>query len=279
MRRLVWLASYPKSGNTWFRAFLRALFSGSVTLNALGFEHSGRRRDYDELLGIETAYLHDHELELLRPEVYRAKARECPHPALVVKTHEGYRKLGDGGCLFPPECTRGVVYLARNPLDVAVSYAFHLEEGDFDQAIAKMGSQQSWGMARDRYSHQTSQLLPDWSTHVSGWLDNHELPVHLVRYEALLAQPEATFAEALAFLGLEYSPEQVSQAVELSSFERLREQEQRQGFWEKMRVGVEFFRRGQAGQWRQHLSPEQRDRVLSQHHNVMARLGYLPEGD
>ncbi|MCA9791352.1 MAG: sulfotransferase domain-containing protein [Candidatus Eremiobacteraeota bacterium] len=278
MRRLVWLASYPKSGNTWFRAFLRAFLSGSVDVNQLGFDHSGRRRDLDEMLAIETAYLLDHELERLRPDVYRARAAECEQPALFVKTHEGFRRLEDGRALFVPECTRGVVYLVRNPLDVVVSYAFHLEQGDFDQAIAKLAVGQTWGWVRDRYSHQIGQLVPDWSSHVVGWLDNAELPVHLVRYEALLETPEATFSQALDFLGLHHTPEQVARAVELSSFQRLRQQEQQQGFWEKMRLGVNFFRRGQAGDWRRHLSREQVERVVAQHQKVMARLGYLPKG-
>lgn len=279
MSRIVWLASYPKSGNTWFRALLANLDrerSDPVSIEALGAPNAAGRAAFDRAAGIDSADLTAAEADRLRPQVYwRLAATARGAEPVFLKIHDAFLAPGDGAPLVPTEASRGAIYLVRNPLDVCISFAHH-SGWTFDTAIARMADG-DYAMARrrDRLDHQLRQHLSSWSGHVRSWLDNGRMPVHLVRYEDLQAQPVATLAAAIAFAGLERSRAEVERAVEWSRFDRLQAQERSGGFSEKPMRMPGFFRSGRAGGWKEELTAAQVDRIRGDHAAVMRRLGYL----
>ena len=128
---MVWLASYPKSGNTWFRVFLNNLFSDSplaVHINDLTLTTiSSNRSIIDSYLGLHSSELTAEEIDNLRPQVYERFSEE-QEGAAYVKTHEAWTLNSRGNPIFTEEITKGVVYIIRNPLDIAISYSFHNNE-------------------------------------------------------------------------------------------------------------------------------------------------------
>jgi aryl sulfotransferase len=278
MSKIVWLASYPKSGNTWTRAFFASLLhehDGAVDINRLrtGMIASSRER-FDEATGIEASDLTHAEIEELRPAVYRYLAEEA-RATMLVKVHDAYTDTPVGEPLFPAEVSHGVIYILRNPLDVAVSFAAHLRI-TIDQMIVRMGQPDFAFAARSNHlHHQLRQWLLSWSTHVVSWVDQQAIPVHILRYEDLHTDPQTHFAAAARFAGIPDDPESVAQAIELSRFEKLQAQEQKHGFNERPPGMPAFFRRGRAGGWRDELSEEQVARIMSDHADVMRRFGYL----
>jgi hypothetical protein len=107
------------------------------------------------------------------------------------------------------------------------------------------------------------------------------VPVHLVRYEDLAADPARVFSAAMAFADRDATEADVVRAVEFARFERLQAQERAQGFreWRPREAGGAFFRRGQAGGWRGELSAEQARRIETAHGPMMRRLGYALSAD
>lgn len=282
---VVWLVSYPKSGNTWLRAlltnYLRSPHAregvGPASINALVGGPSIIRRDVvDELLGFDSAALTPGELHACLPRVHELLAGELPSPAFV-KSHYAYRQLADGTPIFPPAATAGVVCIVRNPLDVAVSYAHHAQTSP-DRIIDWMNDPAATSEGRRSRGIHTflSQPIGTWSGHVSGWLDQRRLAVHLVRYEELLADPEAAFGAVVRFAGLDFDAERLARAVGHSTFARLRDQEAASGFREKQPTAPDFFRAGEAGAWRTSLDRGQVRKLLAVHGPVMERLGYRP---
>ena len=282
---VVWLVSYPKSGNTWLRAlltnYLRSPHAregvGPASINALVGGPSIIRRDVvDELLGFDSAALTPGELHACLPRVHALLAGELPSPAFV-KSHYAYRQLADGTPIFPPAATAGVVCIVRNPLDVAVSWAHHAQTSP-DRIIDWMNDPAATSEGRRSRGIHTflSQPIGTWSGHVSGWLDQRRLAVHLVRYEELLADPEAAFGAVVRFAGLDFDAERLARAVGHSTFARLRDQEAASGFREKQPTAPDFFRAGKAGAWRTSLDRGQVRKLLAVHGPVMERLGYLP---
>ena len=126
--RIYWLASYPKSGNTWLRALLtnyRRDGHEPATLDELeGGGTACLREVFDDCAGLESANLTLRQIEHYRPCVYEQLAAESEQP-LFLKIHDAYTYNADGRPIFPPRATSGVIYLIRNPLDVALSYAHH----------------------------------------------------------------------------------------------------------------------------------------------------------
>lgn len=277
MGQIIWLASYPKSGNTWFRVFLTNLLGDRdvpARINDLhGTSHAGSRDHFDAVLGIEASDLTPDEIDRLRPEVYADMAVQSREP-LFMKVHDTFGKAGDTP-LFPGNVTRGAVYIIRNPLDVAVSFAHH-NGTNYDDSIRSMAQQDYTLCGGTGMLHrQLRQKLDTWSRHVESWTGQAVFPVCVLRYEDMCRTPLASFSQAVAFMGLPHTRRQVETAIAFSRFEELQRQETEEGFREKhCRSGL-FFRKGAAGAWQTELNKTQVRRIKTDHGRIMARFGYL----
>lgn len=276
-KKIVWLASYPKSGNTWFRAFLTALFNpgiDSIDINNLyQTTIASSRQLFDEMTGIASADLQQEEIDRLRPAVYRQNALESDE-ILYHKVHDAWTILPSGEPMFPADITKTVLYFIRNPLDVAVSFANHLNTG-IDKTIAIMHNPSYTFCGRnDRLYNQLRQRLLTWSGHVKSWVDDSGFPVLVMRYEDMKANPVETFARAVAYLGLSYSLSEIEAALDRASFARLKQQEEEKGFSEKSAGSASFFRKGVVGDWRNVLTRGQVNRIVEGNSEMMERFGY-----
>jgi hypothetical protein len=280
MGHLVWLASYPKSGNTWFRVLLSNLTSeddAPVGIDRLSTGAIASAREvFDEYVGVPSSDLTQDEIDALRPAVYRAIAAgpgDSYH-----KVHDALVRAGAGRePIIPVDDSSGAVYLVRNPLDVAVSYAHHAAV-EPDRVIEWMNDPtHCFAGSRSRIEGQLRQRMLTWHGHVESWLDQDDVPVHLVRYEDLASDPHATFSGAARFLGLADDPDRIARAVSNSSFEGLQRQEQASGFAERPATTSSFFRRGVVGSWRSDLNDRQVALLIDHHGPMMTRLGYLDD--
>jgi hypothetical protein len=280
MKRIVWLASYPKSGNTWFRAFLANFLRDGdrpVNINHLGIWTASERWSFDEALGYDSSDLSFDEIDALRPEVYLHQARAAAE-TLFLKVHDAYTFLPDGRPLFPPEATLAALCFIRNPLDVCVSFAHHGGHEDYDRMIRRMGN--AAYCSCDAVNFEVNQLrmkFSTWSQHAVGWADAPGQRVLVIRYEDMKLRPEETFGAAIRFVGLPDDPVRLKKAIEFSRFDELRAQEEKDGFGEKMAEAKAFFRKGEIGSWRSVLNPEQVAKIVADHGEVMRRFGYLNE--
>ena len=278
---IIWLASYPKSGNTWLRAFLTSYLradSEPFSINALIGGTPCKRIPFDEYLGSASSDMTQEEILEARPRFHVLLAEELAWPTFL-KVHDACIRAPRGAALFPRSATAGAVYLIRNPLDVAVSLAHHYGMG-VDAAIAEMRNaaaildpQTAW------INRRLPQPLLTWSAHVSSWQRDVEFPVHVVRYEDLLADPVAGFGGIVRFCGLDWSSARLARADRETTFGRLRGQEARFGFNEKPPAAARFFRVGVAGAWRTTLRSGQVRSLVATHGPMMDRFGYLREAE
>jgi aryl sulfotransferase len=279
MGDIVWLASYPKSGNTWLRVFLTNLLhkgDGPADINKLGMGNAADRRGFDEALGVESSDMSRDEVECSRPLFYR-KLAAASSDRVYLKVHDAYIYTSSGEALIPRDVTSRVVYLVRNPLDIAVSFAHHLSK-TVDATIDVMAdANYAFASRRDRLLDQLEQRLLSWSGHIVSWLDQTSLPVYLMRYEDMLREPIASFEGCLRFLDLDPGTSEIKRALSFSSFSVLSGQEREAGFREKPPSASTFFRSGKAGGWQAILTEEQIRLVLNEHSGVMKRLGYVDD--
>ncbi len=135
----------------------------------------------------------------------------------------------------------------RNPLDVAVSLAFH-SAIDLDAAIAQMAdADRAFSVATTKLPPQLRQRLSSWSRHVESWIDAPGIGRCIVRYEDMVERPLDTFAQAARFLGLTAPDDRLRDALDKASFERLRDEEARDGFVEKPYRMERYFREDASG--------------------------------
>ena len=173
----------------------------------------------------------------------------------------------------------GAIVIVRDPRDVVPSLANH-NRISIDDAIARINDKNAAACSQPRRMHeQLRQKLPGWSGHIASWLDQSDIPVYLVRYEDLQTDTVGTFRRALAFAGRPAGDADIRRAVGNADFGELRRQEQDKGFSERPRLSDgAFFRRGEAGAWRDELTTEQVARIEAEHAPMMQRLGYERAG-
>jgi alcohol sulfotransferase len=188
------LASYPKSGRTWFRFILSNYFNLACRLNVQVDLHSMFRIipnfDFDPVRGIPAF-------------AFRGNGQ----PPLILVTHEAHRSM-----LFR---RAAMIFMVRDPRDVLVSAYFHATRhkhrfaGDINQFIA-----------------DDDQGLPALIRYLNGWAAGLARHRHFVlSYERLSVEPEAATSDVLRFLGCEVDEGAVGAAIAASRFEAMRDRE------------------------------------------------------
>ncbi len=275
---LFWLASYPKSGNTWFRIFLANLLNTStdpIDLNQIntGAIASGRTW-VDEVLGFDSACLDHDELDELRPAIYKWHSEQCNEVGYH-KIHDAYSFVGDEIPMIPSEGCLGALYFIRNPLDVAISFANHLH-CSIDKAIENMGNDK-FSFCKGKYEqhNQLRQWLFSWSMHVESWALAKGIKVLVLRYEDMKQNPMSTFTKAVEFLQLGSSQADIARALDNARIDKLQQQEEATGFSEKPAKVDRFFRKGIVGDWQNTLTSAQVNQIVHDHKTMMQRYGYI----
>lgn len=277
MGKLVLLASYPKSGNTWVRAFLTAIWNGgAVDINRLMIKSASSRAFLDAMLGVSSVHFTAREIARMRPDLYGLAARRSEADKRpFIKIHDAWLSPGPGIELpVHDDHIDRILYIVRDPRDVAISLARHLGT-TIDGSIAIMADTGFWlSSYPQRPGQHTQQFLSSWSAHVDSWLAPRPIASLLVRYEDLLAAPRAKFAEVLDFLRIKPTPEAFELGIQATRFEALQRQEEEGGFVEKPAGSHLFFHGGRSRTWESILTDTQAGAIAETHATVMGRLGY-----
>ena len=289
-----YLASYPKSGNTWCRVFitelrrLAGLDSADATAAAQEEERELRlnrdlatgsimssRHWLDDQLGIDSSDLSWRELDKVRGRVghQRALYAECLR---YHKVHDAFVSVDSSGQpVVPVTGCRGAVVVIRHPADVAVSLS-HFFSWELERCVAFLLDEQA-GLCRSskRGGQQVRQFMGSWANHVCSWVDQPQIPVLLLRYEDLLKQPETEFARLAGFLDLPDDGGLIAEAVQNTRFEKLKAKEEKEGGFHERPEGCErFFRSGRSGEGVEQLSPQQLDQFQETFGKTLSRFGY-----
>jgi len=276
MSNLVWLASYPKSGNTWLRAFIVNLIArpeSPATLDQITafFQSEANPKFYQRFLTKPVSEASFEELIALRPKVQQDIMSSQAQGSIMLKSHNQLTVF-DGTPLHNLDATAAAIYVLRNPLDVVLSVADHFNLS-IDQAIDFI-SDPNTGTATDEQG--VAGFLGSWSQHVESWTRANRPQFLTLRYEDMLDKPLPTFTKVAKLFGIQASRQELLQAVDFASFKRLLENENKNGFAEKSSHAKRFFRDGRKNQWIEKLTEEQIRRVVSAHREQMAKHNYLP---
>lgn len=275
--KVVWLASYPKSGNTWIRLFLASYLAADQSIDpndALrGSYHDAVSATMQKLLGVDVTAVDNQVVAALRFP-YLSKLAETGKHDILVKTHV-VNGIWNDAAMIPTSVTRRAIYVVRHPFDVAVSFSKHygLSLDDTVQAMANP----NFAIGSDK---QVRQPLHTWSKHVDSWCEEPVgYPSLILRYEDLHKRPVLSFTNLLRFMGLKLDFLQLQRALEMTAFSNLKKFEKENGFKEESEHNKgEFFGHGRAGKGLEVLSKAQKEKLAKDHANTMHRLGYGMDG-
>ena len=289
-----YLASYPKSGNTWCRVFitelrrLAGLDSTEATAAAERQEQELRlnrdlatgsivssRHWLDDQLGIESSDLSWAELDKVRGRAGNQQALYA-ESLRYHKVHDAFISPDSAGCpVVPVNGCRGAVVVIRHPADVAVSLS-HFFSWPLERCVDFLLDEQAGLCSSSKHGGpQVRQFTGTWANHVHSWVDQQQIPVLLLRYEDLLNEAQAQFSRLACFLDLPAEPELIAEAVVKSNFETLRAKEEREGGFHERPNGCErFFRTGRSGEGRLTLTSDQFARLTGAFAVSLKHFGY-----
>lgn len=278
-RKIVWIASYPKSGNTWARLFFEAYWLGEefdmndiVTSVGDDIAYNYQIGDDSDIVKLPVDIQ-----QLARPMAMLRLVRS--HNAtrgdkipLFVKTHQAHL-IANGIEILPESLTKATICIIRDPKDVLPSFAKHMGF-NLDTALDAMQDKHRVLGSKDA---RVSEFISDWRTNVNSYLnaDTHNVKNYL--YEDMLNDPVGQFSSMLKHAGVEPDIDRVKKAVDIVSLSKLRDREKKEGFKESSpNAKNRFFGEG-GSKSRDKLTPKHIHRIERGFGQVMKRLGYLKQ--
>jgi hypothetical protein len=283
--RHLWIASYPRSGCTWIQIYLFNLVNiingrrSEQNINLLPFfsPSDSNRVHYRKHLkwSDQNSLAKVAAVRRLVVEDIATDASEFIEETkgvTFIKTNWLLGKVA-GFDTIDFSSAGGAVYVVRNPLDVTVSLASHMGQ-PIEAAIDFMCTPHAWVGGES-----ATFMSGSWSENVNSWTRHFDPKILTLRYEDLLDNPSLWFAalNRMVFRGARLPPDQVDLAIQHASFEAVKAQEEKFGFYAKPDRTTLFFRKGRSNQWKEVLTKNQVDRIIEAHREAMERFGYLTD--
>jgi len=269
---IFWIASYPKSGNTWLRLLI-SNYLGSNDLNLFNnLKYIQRFPDKKFFKGI----VHEDDLKKDDMKIFKhfitAQEKINLNDELnILKTHNFAGSIF-GYPFTNSENSCGAIYIIRDPRSVVVSHAYH-HGYDFKKSISHMLSDRT--IAYNDKIYTEARL--SWKVNYVSW-KKHKMPKIIIKYEDLHNDTFNKFLEVIKFINqfkkIEIDENKINQVIKKCSFSQLSENEKKIGFKEKK--GEEnFFRKGLVDEWKTVLKKDLVEKIEKECSQEMKELKYI----
>ena len=275
---IIWLASYPKSGNTWLRLFLETLLFNEEILNInnikisqfpLKHHFEGLVNNFDNLEEISKNYI-------------RAQNKiNLDNKIKFLKTHSAYWKAYNAQ-FTNEENTQGVIHIVRDPRNIITSVLNHFSKENYSDAYKFMNNSAQVIWDEKNKDKKFLTVVSSWVNHYNSWkkFKKNNLLVH---YEKLLSNPVEEFNRICDFLNkianLNFEEDKILKAIEKCNFDNLQKIENEIGFVEASidtnGSKKKFFYLGPQNDWKKFLDKETLIGIESSFEKEMKELGYL----
>ena len=281
---IIWIASYPKSGNTWVRGLLSSyLYSddGSFNFNLLKkiqqFPDKNHFKyfikDFSDIKKISSYWIAAQDRINLFNE----------NKTTFFKTHSALCAF-DNNLFTNKNNTQAVIYVVRDPRNVITSisnyYSMSIEESySFIINKNKIISEAEWGGK----NFGISTALGSWALHYKSWEQIKFAPILIIKYEDLIKDTKNLLIEIINFLNkfmyIKIDNQKIVNTVESCSFDNLAKREKAEGFfeaaWSKKKEKINFFHLGKKNDWKNLLSEEIENKIRTTFHKEMKELNYI----
>ena len=276
---IIWLASYPKSGNTWVRLFLNSLIftkDSNVNINDIKIEQFPSRKYFNGI----TNNIDDMREFMQYCNIAQSKLN-LDSKIKFFKTHNAFWRTGIYS-FTDDKNTMGIIHIVRDPRNVITSIKNHYNYENYEKALKFMEDEKNIiGIKGSTKEMDLPTLISSWKTHYNSWKNLTTLKSRyiLIKYEDLLKDPVNEFNKICFFINkiskLKFSEKNILKAVENTNFENLKIQEQSKGFKEAPKNNNKFFYLGPSNVWQNLLDKNIKDRLESNFKQEMQDLSYL----
>ena len=268
---IVWIASYPKSGNTWVRSFLTNYLSKNKNFDFSQLNkilRFPRKELYDDL-NINFKNFNDIASNWITMQEYINLKNET----IYLKTHNAMVTVNNSK-FTNSNNTLGFIYLVRDPRDIILSYSSHLGIS-LEETFELMKYDLSYEVTTRENLKEV--LLGSWSSNYNSWKSFKSVKGLIVKYEDLVTKTEDSFVKIIKYLekisNLKFDLDKLKKCIINTNFDTLKKLETEKGFNERGKNI--FFRKGKVGDWKENLDHKIIKKIEEIFYKEMKELGYL----
>jgi len=282
---IFWIASYPKSGNTWLRALISAYFySKDGVFNQNILKNIGQFPEKKYLTGFN-----HNQNEVGDTARFWIKAQEKINEDKKLrffKTHNIFGAVNNSK-FSNKQNSVGCIYIVRDPRNVITSIKNHYELDD-GKALEWMINSKKFIYDVERveqYGYSDFQFISSWSTNYKSWRIQKEIPIKIIRYEDLLKETYVTFKDVIEFINKtlhikeKINKDKLKNSVGSTFFDKLKNDEKNNGFIEAVpsknnKGKIPFFNLGPDNDWKKILDKDQQTKLTDMFKEDLIELGY-----
>lgn len=279
---IIWLASYPKSGNTWLRSIISALVYSKDGI--FTFDKLKKIEQFPEKKFFKDLVKNFGDFDEIKKNWIAAQDKiNLDEKIKFFKTHQGNFKIGNDH-FTNNQNTQAVIYIVRDPRNLVTSisnhYSLSLNEAcKFLTSPELMGNGKSWEEKKDGIFN----FLGKWNEHYKSWTNNTK-NLLLLRYEDLINEPKKELEKIIFFLNkyinFDTNDIKIDNILESTNFKNLKKMEQEGSFTEnviKKETGsnVNFFNLGPKNIWQNSLDKKIIKKIEDDFKDEMKEIGYL----
>ena len=282
---ILWIASYPKSGNTWLRTLLSAYYySEDGVFNQTILKNIGQFPEKRHFLSFDY-----NSKDLTGTTRLWIKAQEKINEDKKLKFFKTHNIFGAvNNCKFTnKQNSVGCIYIVRDPRNVITSLKNHYEMND-DQALKWMTNSKKFIYDVEKVKqngYSDFQFISSWSTNYKSWRIQKEIPIKIIRYEDLLKETYVVFKDVIEFINKtlhikeKINKDKLKNSVGSTFFDKLKNDEKNNGFVEAVpskinKDKIPFFNLGPDNDWKKILDKGQQIKLTDMFREDLIELGY-----
>ena len=283
---IFWIASYPKSGNTWLRILISCYY---YTENGLFYENVFKKiGQFPEKMHF-TSFEYDKNI-VTDTTRFWIKAQEKindDNKLKFFKTHNAFGALNNNH-FTNSKNSIGAIYVVRDPRNVITSLKNHYELND-EQALKWMMNEKNFIYDVEKFKvdgYSDFQFVSSWNTNFKSWKSQKKIPIKIIKYEDLLNETYMVFKDVVEFINMttnnkqKIDKEKLKNAVNSTLFDKLKDSEQKNGFSEAItskkdnKKKISFFNLGPKNDWRKILDKDLQIKIGNVFEKEIIELGY-----
>ena len=276
---IIWLASYPKSGNTLLRGILATYFFSKD--GNFDFKYLYKIGQFPSLIHFENLGINLSDNDQIYSNIIKAQEliNNKSKQLKFFKTHSALAKINNNN-FTDFNNSLGAIYIVRDPRNVVTSFAHHYQI-DIDEATNALINEKFWNYKNDKVP---KTFLSSWSINYNSWKQFND-KILFIKYEDLIKNKKRVLIKVFKFFGdlgakIDLDIIKLNKIIKTTEFQKMKDLEAKQVFRESMidnETGKKrpFFNLGPKNDWKKILSDENREKIEKAFKEEMLELGYL----